>query len=206
MSQSCISDLVVSRLPLYLRAMDLMIDKGKKSISSHELGKQLGFSSSQIRKDLSQFGEFGKQGTGYDVGYLSEQLRRILNVNHIWDVALVGFGNLGQAVASYSGFIHRGFRIVALYENDPEKVGSKIGDLVIQDISEMVEDIRHRKIKIAMLAVPTSEAQNTAKTLIQAGVRAILSYAPITIAVPNYVRIEYIDPVSRLQQMTYYLE
>jgi redox-sensing transcriptional repressor len=186
--------------------MDLMIDKGKKSISSHELGKQLGFSSSQIRKDLSQFGEFGKQGTGYDVGYLSEQLRRILNVNHIWDVALVGFGNLGQAVASYSGFIHRGFRIVALYENDPEKVGSKIGDLVIQDISEMVEDIRHRNIKIAMLAVPTSEAQNTAKTLIQAGVRAILSYAPITIAVPNYVRIEYIDPVSRLQQMTYYLE
>ncbi|HEX9674459.1 MAG TPA: redox-sensing transcriptional repressor Rex, partial [Anaerolineales bacterium] len=122
-----VPDIVVGRLPLYLRALSQMLEEGRTITSSQELGERLGISSAQIRKDLSQFGEFGKQGTGYSITYLTGQLRLILKVDRLWDVALVGVGDLGRAVANYAGFQHRGFRIAAMYDNDPAKIGKQVG-------------------------------------------------------------------------------
>ena len=126
-----IPDIVIGRLPIYLRELSFLAAEGVPVTSSHELGKRLGISAAQIRKDLSHFGEFGKQGTGYKVSYLQEQLRRILKVDHEWPVALVGMGDLGRALAHYAGFVNRGFRIVALFDDDLAKIGQRIGDLEI---------------------------------------------------------------------------
>lgn len=200
-----VPEIVVSRLPIYLRALSEMKAANREITSSQELGDRLGFSSAQIRKDLSQFGEFGKQGTGYHISFLMEQLERILNVDRVWDTALVGAGDLGHAVANYGGFVHRGFRIVAVFDNDPEKIGERAGTFAIQDISTLDSFIRERGVKIAMLTVPAAAAQSLADRLIEAGVRAILCYAPTSISVPENVRVEYIDPSLHLQNMAYYL-
>jgi redox-sensing transcriptional repressor len=175
-----VPDIVVGRLPLYLRALSQMAGEGKEITSSQELGGQLGISSAQIRKDLSQFGEFGKQGTGYNISFLFDQLKRILKIERVWDVVLIGAGDLGSAVANYGGFLDRGFRIAAIYENDPEKVGQPVGQFIIRSTENLVDEIRTQQIKIAMLAVPS-------------------------LFVPDNVRVEYIDPLLHLQHMTYYL-
>ncbi len=200
-----VPEIVVGRLPLYLRALVQMAAEGKEITSSQELGEQLGISSAQIRKDLSQFGEFGKQGTGYSIVFLVGQLKRILKVERAWDVALVGVGDLGRAVAHYAGFVDRGFRIVALFDTDPAKTGTQIGDLTVENTMHMVQAIRARGLRVAMLAVPAREAQAVAEKLVEAGIQAILCYAPTSVSLPASVRIQYIDPVLRLQQMTYFL-
>jgi len=200
-----VPEIVVGRLPLYLRALVQMGREGRQVTSSQELGERLGISSAQIRKDLSQFGEFGKQGTGYNVAFLVGQLKRILKVETAWDVALVGVGDLGRAVAHYAGFIDRGFRIAALFDTDEAKIGTQIDNLPIEDTAGMVPAIRQRGLKVAMLAVPARDAQGVADRLVEAGIQAILCYAPTSISVPANVRVQYIDPVVRLQQMTHYL-
>jgi len=201
-----IPDIVVGRLPIYLRALSRMTQAGQTVTSSKELGEKLGISSAQIRKDLSHFGEFGKQGTGYQISYLIEQLQRILKVNAEWQVALVGIGDLGHALAHYNGFANRGFEIVALYDADPQKIGMTIGSLTVRDAANLVEEIRTRGLKVAMLAVPAEKAQAVADQLIEAGIKGILNYAPINITTPKDVRVQYIDPVIHLQRMTFYLE
>jgi redox-sensing transcriptional repressor len=206
MPSSQVPDIIIGRLPLYLRALTRMAQEGKTITSSQELGERLGISSAQIRKDLSQFGEFGKQGTGYNIDFLSSQLRRILKVDRVWDVALVGVGHLGTAVAHYRGFVDRGFRIAAIYDSDPQKIGQEVGGFVVQDVRRMVDDIRTRGIQVAMLAVPAQVAQEVADMLVEAGVRAILCYAPTTIKTPPGVHVQYSDPVLHLQRMTYYLD
>ncbi len=183
-----------------------MIAEGKEYTSSHELGERLGISSAQIRKDLSHFGEFGKQGTGYNVEYLQQQVRQILHVDREWPMAVVGIGDLGRAIAHYRGFTPHGFRVTCLFDSDPEKVGDHVGEIVIQSLDQMPAELQRQRIKVAMLAVPAESAQQVANQLIQAGVRAILNYAPITLAVPPDVHVQYIDPVAHLQHMTYYLE
>jgi redox-sensing transcriptional repressor len=170
------------------------------------LGERLGLSAAQIRKDLSQFGEFGKQGTGYFLPYLIEQLQKILHVNHEWDVVLVGAGDIGSALAYYKGFADRGFKVRMVFDSDPAKIGAQIGDFIVQDYATMVEKIRKNNIRIAMIAVPISSAQEVADRLVEAGVKAILSYAPISISLPEGVRVQYIDPSIHLQRMTYYLD
>jgi redox-sensing transcriptional repressor len=205
MPEAPVPEIVVGRLPLYLRALVQMGLEGRQVTSSQELGERLGISSAQIRKDLSQFGEFGKQGTGYNISFLVDQLKRILKVETVWDVALVGVGDLGRAVAHYAGFIDRGFRIAALFDTDPAKVGTQINNLPIEDTAGMVPAIRQRGLKVAMLAVPARDAQGVADRLVEAGIQAILCYAPTSISVPANVRVQYIDPVVRLQQMTHYL-
>ncbi|UCF61609.1 MAG: redox-sensing transcriptional repressor Rex, partial [Anaerolineaceae bacterium] len=192
-------------IPLYLRELTEMIAEGKVITSSQELGQRLGLSSAQIRKDLSQFGEFGKQGTGYNITFLAEQLRRILKVDQLWNIALVGAGDLGRAVANYGGFFDRGFRITKVYDIDPQKIGQRIGGFIIHDVASMAADIRKTKIKIAMLAVPAADAQSVTDKLVEAGIQAILCYAPVSLKVPESVKIQYIDPVLRLQHMTYYV-
>lgn len=205
MANSRVPDIVVGRLPLYLRALSQMSEEGKEITSSQELGGRLGISSAQIRKDLSQFGEFGKQGTGYNIQYLSGQLRRILKIDHVWDVVLVGVGDLGRAIAHYGGFVDRGFRITAIYDNDPEKIGEQVGKFNIQDARKLNQDLLNKNVHVAMLAVPGSDAQAVADELVESGIKSILCYAPTSLSVPEGVRVEYIDPVLHLQHMTYYL-
>lgn len=201
-----IPDIVIGRLPVYLRELTrLAEDEGKINTSSHELGKRLGISSAQIRKDLSHFGEFGKQGTGYHIKYLIDQLREILHLTKEWDVALVGAGYLGHALAHYHGFLHRGFRISWVFDSDPGKIGKQMDQLTVKDVTELEAVITQNNVKVAVIAVPASQAQEITDRLVNAGVRSILSYAPIHLRVPNGVEISYSDPVIQLQRMTYYL-
>lgn len=198
-------DIVIGRLPLYLRALTRLKQEGKDVTSSHELGRHLGISSAQIRKDLSHFGGFGKQGTGYQVEYLINKLEQVLQVDREWLVIVVGAGNLGSAIAHYRGFAHRGFRIAWLFDTSSDKIGQHVGDLVVQPLNEMETVIHEHHVKIAMLAVPAEFAQPVADKLVAAGIRAILNYAPININVPDNVKVQYIDPVVHMQTMTYYL-
>jgi redox-sensing transcriptional repressor len=206
MAEQSVPDIVIGRLPRYLQTLERMRLEGITTTSSLELGQRLGISAAQIRKDLSHFGEFGKQGTGYSVEFLIEQLRAILNLNRMWDLALVGVGDLGSALARYQGFTNRGFRIVLAFDNDPQKIGKRIGHLVIEDSATIPERIRQTGVKIAMLTVPAAEAQKVTDCLVEAGIRAILNYAPIHLVVPPGIIVENIDPILKLQHMTYYLD
>lgn len=206
MPKALIPDIVVGRLPQYLRSLQRMVKEGRQVTSSQELGERLGISAAQIRKDLSQFGEFGKQGTGYNIEYLIQQLREILHINRDWNVVVVGAGDIGSAVARYKGFADRGFQVCMIFDNDPAKIGAQAGPFIIQDTASMVEKIQAEGIQIAMLSVPATNAQEVADQLVKAGVKAILNYAPISINVPPGVRVQYIDPSIHLQRMTYYLE
>ncbi len=201
-----IPDIVIGRLPVYLRALSRIEQEGKEITSSHELGKRLGISSAQIRKDLSHFGEFGKQGTGYNVVQLSAALETIIGLDTHWHVALVGVGDLGRAIAHYNGFKSRGFYITHLFDADPNKIGTKLADIEILAFDDIVETIQEAGVQIAMIATPAEAAQAIADRLVEAGVRAILNYAPITISVSEGVYVQYIDPVLHLQRMVYYLD
>ena len=202
-----IPDIVIGRLPVYLRTLKLLAAEGQEVASSQELGERLGISSAQIRKDLSHFGEFGKQGTGYNVAYLCKQLEKILKVDTIWPVVLVGAGYLGHALAAYNGFEHRGFRIVGVFDNDTRKIGSKVGETIsIEPITNIPTVVRRHKVQIAIIAVPAEAAQAVSDILVEAGIKSILCYAPLTLNVPKHIRVEYIDPVIHFQHMTFYLD
>src|SRR5512135_109488 len=154
MNADRIPDIIIGRLPIYLRALQRMSEKGMKTTSSQELGEHVGISAAQIRKDISQFGEFGKQGTGYSIPFLMDKLREILKVNRMWDVVLVGAGDMGHALTRYTGFANRGFRICMIFDVDPTKVGQKVGDYTIENVSGLVDCVRNAKIKVAMMTVP----------------------------------------------------
>jgi len=205
MNADKIPDIIIGRLPVYLRALQRLADKGVLSTSSQELGEMIGISAAQIRKDISQFGEFGKQGTGYSIPFLVDRLRSILKVDRVWDVAIIGMGDMGHALARYNGFTNRGFHVTIVFDNDPNKVGQKVGEFEIFSTAVMIEKIKQQKLKIAVLTTPASAAQEIADQLVKAGIKAILNYAPISLSVPDDVRVQYIDPVTHLQRMTYYL-
>lgn len=206
MNNGEVPDIVIHRLPLYLRALEQMVENGYLVTSSQELGAHLGISSAQIRKDLSHFGEFGKQGTGYDIEFLRHQLRRILQVDESWSMALVGAGDLGHALVNYGGFRQRNFHIDAVFDNDTNKVGQKIGEVAVEHQANIPTRVRDLEIYVGIIAVPPRAAQAVADLLVEGGVRAILCYAPITLNLPEGVAVEYIDPLLALQSMTYYIE
>jgi len=201
-----IPDIVIGRLPIYLRALNRLHQEGHEVTSSHELGRRLGISSAQIRKDLSHFGGFGKQGTGYQIAFLEEKLRQVLKVNQEWEVALIGAGDLGTAIANYRGFAHRGFHVSCVFDNASQKIGTEVAGLKVQPMTEMAATIKQNHLQIAMIAVPAEFAQQVADQIIEAGIRAILNYAPINLNVPENVHVQHIDPVVHLQRMTYYLD
>lgn len=205
MAKTEIPDIVIGRLPLYLRALQRMGQEGRQVTSSQELGELLGISAAQIRKDLSQFGEFGKQGTGYNIEFLMDQLRQILKLDRVWDMAVVGAGDVGHALARYQGFRDRGFQVKLIFDSDPQKIGTKLDDFEIFDIANMVEIIQNAGVKVAMVATPAAYAQDVTNKLVEAGIQAILNYAPIRVSAPLEVRIQYIDPATHLQRMSYYL-
>jgi redox-sensing transcriptional repressor len=206
MIEKDIPDIVVGRLPRYLQALKHMQRKEHNTTSSQELGDLIGISAAQIRKDLSQYGEFGKQGRGYSVPFLVEQLQKILHVTQTWDMVLVGAGNLGHAIANYQGFADHGFHIKFIFDADPAQISTRINGLVVLPAADMCRLVQEAGIRLAMLTVPANAAQSVADELIQSGVKSILNYAPIALTVPADVHVQYIDPIIHLQRMTYYLE
>jgi redox-sensing transcriptional repressor len=201
-----IPDVVIDRLPVYARALAALEAKGRDVVSSQELGAQLGVTPAQIRKDLSYFGRFGKQGRGYNVKRLLEELHQILGLDRSWRMVVVGVGQLGHAVLSYGGFAPQGFSIVEAFDADPAVVGQRIGDLTVKPIDEMRSTLDGQHIDIGIVAVPAAAAQQVIDGLVEAGVKAILNYAPIAPLVPRDVHVKDIDPVLSLQSMTFHLK
>ncbi|HZB96440.1 MAG TPA: redox-sensing transcriptional repressor Rex [Herpetosiphonaceae bacterium] len=200
-----IPDVVVRRLPIYARTLSYLLAEGRRSVSSQELGERINVTAAQIRKDLSWFGEFGKQGIGYDVEKLQGHINRILGLTRVWPVVLVGLGPLGHAIARYEGFRKNGLQIVALFDIDPAKVGTTINNLRVYNDSEMATIVRREDAKLGIVAVPANRAQEVVDRLVSAGVRGILNYAPVIVQVPEGVWVRHIDPVSLLHSITYYL-
>ena len=201
-----VPDVVVGRLPLYLRTLKRLQAEGRTVISSAQLASLLHLNPAQIRKDLSMFGEFGRQGVGYEIPHLIAHLERILHVDRTWDMIVVGAGALGQALVNYPGFESNGFRIVAIYDNDPAKIGRPLGAFTVRDVAHMPDDVRVHGWRIGILAVPEQAAQEVADAMVEAGIRAILCYAPTVLSLPAEVQVQYIDPIVHLQHMTYYLD
>ncbi len=201
-----IPDVVIRRLPIYVRTLQSLIEStGSVSVSSDQLADAIGVSGAQIRRDLSYFGRFGKQGKGYDAERLIAEINHILRLDQSWDVALVGFGNLGRAIAQYGGFVPSTFRIAAIFDRNEEQIGTLVGDLAIQSEGAIAESIRELGIKIGIVAVPQVSAQQVVDALVEGGVEAIVNYAPIHLRAPEHVTIREVDPVGAMQSMTYYL-
>ena len=200
-----VPEVVVARLPQYVRILSRLRENGAEVVSSHQLGERLQVTPAQIRKDLSYFGRFGKQGRGYDVVHLLDRLKEILGLNNQWNVAVVGVGRLGRAILSYPGFTPDGFRLVAAFDGNPELVGEDVGGLIVQPMDELDQIVKRDSISIAIVAVPVERTQQVIDRLMECGVQAILNYAPIAPQVQPGVRIRNIDPVLSLQSMTYYL-
>lgn len=201
-----IPEVVINRLPVYARALSELAATGEAVISSQALGELLDVTPAQIRKDLSYFGRFGKQGRGYNVRVLLTKLREILGIDRQWRVCLVGVGRLGQAIAEYGGFGPQGFEIVAAFDADPDVVGRKVGNVPIHHSDELDNFLRATRVDIGIVAVPAAHAQAVVDRLVAAGIRAILNYAPINAHVPHDVTIRHIDPVLAMQSMTFYIK
>jgi redox-sensing transcriptional repressor len=201
-----IPEVVINRLPVYARALNELAARGETVVSSQALGDLLDVTPAQIRKDLSYFGRFGKQGRGYNVQGLLAKLREILGIDREWRVCLVGVGRLGQAIAEYGGFGPQGFQIVAAFDANPEVVGRQVGGVAVRSIDDLDEYLRAQRVDIGIVAVPAAEAQSVVDRLVGAGIRAILNYAPVTAHVPQEVTIRHIDPVLAMQSMTFYIK
>ena len=201
-----IPEIVIDRLPLYVRALALLATNGQEIISSKELGEELGVTPAQIRKDLSYFGRFGKQGSGYNVAQLLDELREVLGLTQRWSMALLGVGRLGRAILSYGGFGSQQLHIAKAFDSDPAVIGTEIGGVVVEDIKDVAASLEALPVEIAIVAVPPHAAQPVIDALVAAGVRAILNYAPIAVRVPPGVRCRNVDPVVYLHAMTYYLK
>ena len=201
-----IPPVVIDRLPLYTRALSALESEAREVVSSQELGTRLGVTPAQIRQDLSYFGRFGKQGRGYNVRKLLDELQRILGLDRQWRMALVGVGKLGRAILGYEGFAPQGFRIVQAFDTDPKRVGEQLNGLTVKSADELESALSANPVDVGIVAVPAEIAQSVINTLVKCGVRAILNYAPIAAQVPRGVHLKRIEPVLALQSMTYYLK
>ncbi|HEV7299476.1 MAG TPA: redox-sensing transcriptional repressor Rex [Tepidisphaeraceae bacterium] len=193
----------IRRLSLYLRQLEAFGRKDRRTISSKQLGESLGLTDAQVRKDLAYFGQFGHPGIGYRVDDLIVQVKHILGTDKTWNVMLVGFGNLGRALASYRGFNNKGFRLVAIFDADAAKVGKTHDDLIIQPLSELRETVGRLNIRLAILAVPGDVAQDVADQLVESGIHGILNFAPATITVPPTVALNAVDLAVQLEQLSF---
>ena len=200
-----IPEIVIIRLPLYVRTLNELKLLNQTTVSSQHLGNLLQTTPAQIRKDFSHFGKFGKQGRGYNIDYLLDELRKILNLNQKWNTCVVGIGNLGQAVINYQGFKNEGYLIKAAFDISlPLRIDNK--DIVIKTISDMKNTIKELNIKIGIVTVPAPDAQGVIDRLIESGIKAILNYTPMKPILPKNVVCINIDPVLSLQSMSYYLD
>lgn len=193
----------VRRLSLYLRQLEAFKRKDRKTISSKQLGESLGLTDAQVRKDLAYFGQFGHPGIGYRVEDLITQVKRILGTDKTWNVLLVGAGNLGRALMSYKGFSSKGFRLAAVFDNDPAKIGKKQGSFAIQPLSELAETVQKHSIRLGIMAVTAEAAQDVADQLVDAGVKGLLNFAPVSITVPADIALNAVDLAVQLEQLSF---
>lgn len=205
MKQTKISETVVKRLPIYLRYLIYMQQMQIHTVSSQHIGKVLDLNPAQIRKDLASFGEFGKKGIGYDVDYLVEKIRHILKLDREIAVVLVGAGHLGHAISNYNAYMKDNMRIAAIFDANPNKLGTTIAGLTIQPLDELNETIAAKNIRLAIITVPATAAQKVADQLIAAGIEGILNFAPISIRTERDVKIYNADVTSSLQSLAFYL-
>jgi len=200
-----IPEMTIRRLSVYTRCLLQLEEDGVKTVSSQELAERFNLNSAQVRKDLAYFGEFGVPGIGYYVSGLKAELQRILGLDREWAVALVGFGNLGSALVHYKGFTRQGFRIAAIFDEDPGKVSREVESPPIFSSRDLGREIKARGIQIAIMAVPAEAAQPVADLLVSAGIRAILNFAPARLKVPKDVRLKHVDLSIELETLSFYL-
>lgn len=201
-----VPEVVVLRLPLYVRALTQLKTQGTEVVSSQQLGVHLQMTPAQIRKDLSYFGRFGKQGRGYNIQFLLKELRDILGLTKEWRACLVGVGRLGRAIINYTGFAPEGFRIVAAFDSNADQIGTDVGGISVLPMSDLASVIATQKVTIGIVAVPAVQAQPVIDTLVAGGVQGILNYAPVAPQVPVGIVMRNIDPVLSLQSMTFYMK
>ena len=194
----------MGRLPVYLRVLVELAERGDATVSSEGLAEAAGVNSAKVRKDLSYLGSYGTRGVGYDVAYLIHQVRRELGLTQDWSVLIAGIGNLGHALANYRGFTERGFRVVALVDSDPRKVGEAVAGLEIRPISEMAGLTREQEVAIGIISTPAAAAQEVADLMVASGIRSILNFAPAVISVPSEVSLRKVDLSIELQILGFY--
>jgi redox-sensing transcriptional repressor len=199
-----IPEATVGRLPLYLRGLVEVAEGGRSTISSEGLAEATGVTSAKVRKDLSHLGSYGTRGVGYDVAYLIHQIRRELGLTQHWPIVIAGVGNLGHALANYRGFAERGFRAAALVDNDPTKVGEVVGELRVRPVEDLAAIAREHDALIGVISTPANAAQQVADAMVDAGIRSILNFAPVSLAVPEGVSVRKVDLAVELQILTYY--
>ncbi len=199
-----IPEKTVTRLSIYLRCLEELQADGVQAVSSKRLAERFGLNSAQVRKDLAYFGQFGVRGLGYYIRDLKHNLERILGLKRDWEVALVGVGNLGSALAAYPRFAEQGFRIALAFEKDPQRIGARAGPVAVQDVEKMVPALRRRRIKIAIVATPAAAAQAVADLLVEAGVTSILNFAPAQLVVPDGVKVQNVDLSVLLKTLSYH--
>lgn len=196
---------VIERLPAYLSVLIQLRQDGQSTVSSASLGELTDINPAQIRRDLTHFGSFGKRGVGYQIVTLIDKIQRILGSDHTHRLILVGAGNLGSAVASYNGLRARGFIVVAIFDNDPSKIGTRIGDIIVQDVSNMSRVVQDQRISIGVITVPPEAAQRVADQMCESGIRVILNYTSTMVRVSDTVTLHNTDPVRELLHTLYYL-
>jgi len=200
-----IPEMTIRRLSIYARCLLQLEEDGVKSVSSQELAERFNLNSAQVRKDLAYFGEFGVRGIGYYVASLKAELQRILGLDREWAVVLVGFGNLGSALFHYKGFTRQGFKVVAIVDENPAKVGREVERVPVISSRDMAREVKARGIQIAILAVPVEAAQAVTDELVAAGIRAVLNFAPTRLRVPREVRLKNVDLSIELETLSFYL-
>src|SRR5262245_4782726 len=200
-----IPEMTVRRLSVYTRCLLQLEEDGVKTISSQELAERFNLNSAQVRKDLAYFGEFGVRGIGYYVSGLKAELQKILGLDREWPVALIGFGNLGSALFHYKGFVRQGFRIAAVFDDDPAKSGREVEGAPVLPLPDLPREAKARNLQIAILAVPADAAQSVAEKLAAAGIKAILNFAPSRLRTPRELRLKNVDLSIELETLSFYL-
>jgi redox-sensing transcriptional repressor len=202
--QPDIPEATVARLPVYLRALSALNERGVDTVSSEELAGAAGVNSAKLRKDLSYLGSYGTRGVGYEVTYLIYQISRELGLTQAWAIAIIGVGNLGHALANYGGFVSRGFRVAALFDVDPAMVGKKIAGITVHPMSQLESVVRDERIAIAVLATPAAVAQDVCDRLVAIGVTSVLNFAPVVLSVPDDVEVRKVDLSIELQILAFH--
>ncbi len=200
-----IPDISIARLSVYARTLVELLEQGIETVSSRQLAEKIGVTSDKVRKDLSYFGQFGHRGIGYDVETLHNSITRILGLNRPWNIAICGAGNLGSALFTYQGFVKQGFKIVAVFDNNPKKIGTRWGRIEVTDSRKIPSTIKAKKIEIVIIAVPANAAQSISDEFISAGVKAILNFAPVKLSVPTSVKLRDVDLSTEIVNLTHFL-
>ncbi|WP_366924080.1 redox-sensing transcriptional repressor Rex [Metallumcola ferriviriculae] len=205
MKTSKIPEATIIRLSVYSRFLTQVDQRGVVTISSGEIAEGVGVSPAQVRKDLAYFGEFGTRGVGYNVKDLHRHIMKILGLNTHWPVVIIGAGNLGTALSMYGGFRERGFKIVGIFDNDPQKVGYKLNGVMVYALNDLEKVMKEENVQIGIVAVPAHHAQEVANILVETGISAILNFAPKVINVPKNVEMRNVDLTVNLEILTFNL-